>query len=150
VLRGDGAFHHVHQHVFAKPIGLSPELSGTKGFALLKASDAEAVPPADLAAFCAECFKASRDLRNDPATLGGTRRDGLIDAIDLMGLNSQESSCSPTFRPVARPAGAQRRWSTHKARGGGSRKVVPPEFLPTGPCRDGRQEYMPRQLLGAP
>lgn len=45
-------FHHIHFHVFAKPYDFPPELMGTKSFALLKVSDAEAVSAAELADFC--------------------------------------------------------------------------------------------------
>lgn len=45
-------FHHIHFHVFAKPADLPPELKGGKSFDIIKATEAEAVPPAEIIAFC--------------------------------------------------------------------------------------------------
>lgn len=51
-------FRHVHVHMVAKDKGLPPELKGTAIFAMLKATDEEAVPPDEIKAFCEE-MKAS-------------------------------------------------------------------------------------------
>lgn len=45
-------FAHIHFHVFAKPADLPEELKGGKSFNLLKVSREEAVPPAEIIAFC--------------------------------------------------------------------------------------------------
>ena len=45
-------FKHIHFHVVAKPRDLGAELAGTRIFAMLKVSAAEAVPPENIAAFC--------------------------------------------------------------------------------------------------
>ena len=45
-------FPHIHFHVFAKPSDLPGELKGGNSFNLLKVSREEAVPPAEIIAFC--------------------------------------------------------------------------------------------------
>jgi diadenosine tetraphosphate (Ap4A) HIT family hydrolase len=45
-------FRHVHLHMVAKTPGWPEHLLGTKSFALLKVSAAEAIPPEEIRAFC--------------------------------------------------------------------------------------------------
>jgi diadenosine tetraphosphate (Ap4A) HIT family hydrolase len=45
-------FPHIHFHVFAKPADLPEEMKGGKSFNLLKVSRQDAVPPAEIIAFC--------------------------------------------------------------------------------------------------
>jgi diadenosine tetraphosphate (Ap4A) HIT family hydrolase len=45
-------FSHIHFHVFAKPADLPEELKGGKSFNLLKVSREDAVPSAEMIAFC--------------------------------------------------------------------------------------------------
>lgn len=51
-------FRHVHVHMVAKDKELPPELKGTAIFAMLKATEEEAVPREEIKAFC-EAAKAS-------------------------------------------------------------------------------------------
>jgi diadenosine tetraphosphate (Ap4A) HIT family hydrolase len=45
-------FYHIHFHVFAKPADLPAEQLGGGSFALLKVTEAEAVPGKEIAEFC--------------------------------------------------------------------------------------------------
>lgn len=45
-------FHHIHFHVFARPVDFPNEWQGGRSFALLKVPPEEAVPPVDIAALC--------------------------------------------------------------------------------------------------
>ena len=45
-------FYHIHFHVFAKLPGLPDELKGGRSFALLKATDEEAVSSNEIITFC--------------------------------------------------------------------------------------------------
>ncbi len=45
-------FYHIHFHIFAKPPDFPDELKGGKSFALLKVTQAEAVPPHEITSFC--------------------------------------------------------------------------------------------------
>jgi len=47
-------FQHLHVHVVAKPRDLPDEFKGTKIFAIINVTDAEALPPNDIKAFCEE------------------------------------------------------------------------------------------------
>ena len=47
-------FKHVHFHVIPKPVGLAEQLVGSKIFAFLKVSEAEAVPRDEVRSFCLE------------------------------------------------------------------------------------------------
>lgn len=47
-------FKHVHCHVIPKPHGLADHRVGSKIFAFLKVSEAEAVSPEDVRAFCVD------------------------------------------------------------------------------------------------
>jgi hypothetical protein len=45
-------FHHVHFHVFAKPLDFPEGLKGGKSFALLNATAEETVPADKITSFC--------------------------------------------------------------------------------------------------
>ena len=47
-------FQHIHFHIIAKPRGLSDEFKGTKIYALIDVTEAEALPREEVAAFCEE------------------------------------------------------------------------------------------------
>jgi diadenosine tetraphosphate (Ap4A) HIT family hydrolase len=55
-------FAHIHFHVFGKPADLPEELKGGKSFDLLKVSREEAVPPAEIIAFCEMLQNKFKDL----------------------------------------------------------------------------------------
>lgn len=45
-------FHHIHFHVFAKPVDFPDELKGGKSFTLLKVAPEEAIPADEVISFC--------------------------------------------------------------------------------------------------
>jgi diadenosine tetraphosphate (Ap4A) HIT family hydrolase len=47
-------FQHIHFHVIAKPHNLPDEFKGTKIFAMINITEAEALPREEIAAFCGE------------------------------------------------------------------------------------------------
>ena len=47
-------FQHIHFHIVAKPHDLPDEFKATKIFAMINVTEAEALPPEEIAAFCEE------------------------------------------------------------------------------------------------